>query len=71
MTTGFNICPICNKKYLPKNESRLKVNIANNHKESICLNCYYKLEQEINTAKNKGSDKFIFFNKTKFQEINI
>lgn len=40
MTTGFNICPLCKKKYSPKNESILKIK-----KDNVCIKCYYKLKE--------------------------
>ena len=43
MTTGYNICPSCKKKYSPKNESIKKIN-----KEPICLTCFKKYEMVIN-----------------------
>ena len=37
MTTGYNICPICKRKYSPKNESKLHIG-----NEDVCIKCYRK-----------------------------
>jgi hypothetical protein len=39
MVTGYNICPMCNKKYSPKtSQSKLKL-----HDENVCMRCYGKI----------------------------
>lgn len=54
MVTGYNICPICNKKYSPKNESKIKM--GNN---PICLNCYRKHEQISKANKVKKCPNYV------------
>jgi len=47
MVTGYNICPICKKKYSPKNESILKIDTGIKTEYSnvkiynhICMKCF-------------------------------